>query len=284
MENYFVGIGAQKAGTTWLARYFTDHPQVGFSPIKELHYFDAKFRKDLCPNFDTKFQTRLLNLAKNMQSEPTSDQLERLRCMTLRVEMIYDDRKYKDYFNLLVEKETAVVGEITPSYSLLKTDGFADICRHYNQAKFLFIIRDPVDRVWSHLRFEERRRKDDNYQAVSMLDSFHTNPRIVLRTDYQRTLSSLYEAVNKENVCVAFFENLMHAETHEKELKKITDFLEIDYVQGDIEKKYNSGDSRKLDDIQIRKVARHFTNVYQYISSNFSDSIPEKWRRRMSLI
>jgi hypothetical protein len=39
---HFLVIGAQKAGTTWLARHLGEHPGV-FSPArKELHYFDKK--------------------------------------------------------------------------------------------------------------------------------------------------------------------------------------------------------------------------------------------------
>ena len=34
-DSFFVGIGAQKAATSWLADYLDGHPQVGFSPIKD---------------------------------------------------------------------------------------------------------------------------------------------------------------------------------------------------------------------------------------------------------
>ncbi len=36
----FIGIGAQKAGTTWLDRNLRAHPQVWMPKRKELHYFD----------------------------------------------------------------------------------------------------------------------------------------------------------------------------------------------------------------------------------------------------
>jgi hypothetical protein len=42
-----VGVGAQKAGTTWLFDYLGRHPDVAMSPIKELHYFDQIFRPEL---------------------------------------------------------------------------------------------------------------------------------------------------------------------------------------------------------------------------------------------
>ena len=36
----FMGIGAQKAATTWLAQNLRQHPDVWIPPRKELHYFD----------------------------------------------------------------------------------------------------------------------------------------------------------------------------------------------------------------------------------------------------
>src|SRR5215208_108045 len=54
-RTYFVGIGAQKAGTTWLHDYLSSRPDTFMSPIKELHYFDAEFRPDLFSSQHNKF-------------------------------------------------------------------------------------------------------------------------------------------------------------------------------------------------------------------------------------
>ena len=40
IRDFFVCIGAQKSGTTWLARILSSHPELFMSPVKELHYFD----------------------------------------------------------------------------------------------------------------------------------------------------------------------------------------------------------------------------------------------------
>lgn len=37
---HFLGIGAQKAGTTWLHRNLDRHPDVFFAPRKEIHFWD----------------------------------------------------------------------------------------------------------------------------------------------------------------------------------------------------------------------------------------------------
>ncbi|MGR9106202.1 MAG: sulfotransferase family protein [Gammaproteobacteria bacterium] len=36
----FLGIGAQKAGTTWLYRHLANHPKIHFPQGKELHFWD----------------------------------------------------------------------------------------------------------------------------------------------------------------------------------------------------------------------------------------------------
>jgi hypothetical protein len=43
----FLGIGAQKAGTTWLFEQLRTHPEIYFPRRKELHYFDENFHRPL---------------------------------------------------------------------------------------------------------------------------------------------------------------------------------------------------------------------------------------------
>ena len=43
----FLGIGAQKAGTTWLYANLRCHPDIFLPDEKELHYFDQRFHRSL---------------------------------------------------------------------------------------------------------------------------------------------------------------------------------------------------------------------------------------------
>ena len=38
----FIGIGAQKAGTSWLASCLSEHPEICMHPKKEAHYFNKR--------------------------------------------------------------------------------------------------------------------------------------------------------------------------------------------------------------------------------------------------
>jgi hypothetical protein len=40
----FVGVGVQKAGTSWWFDLLGDHPKIDRPPFKELHYFDSLYR------------------------------------------------------------------------------------------------------------------------------------------------------------------------------------------------------------------------------------------------
>ncbi len=45
----FIGIGAPRSGTSWVARSLEEHPEVCFSSTKETHFFDRVYKteKDL---------------------------------------------------------------------------------------------------------------------------------------------------------------------------------------------------------------------------------------------
>lgn len=41
----FLGIGAQKAGTTWVHAQLARHPQIRFAPVKEVHFWDKEYAR-----------------------------------------------------------------------------------------------------------------------------------------------------------------------------------------------------------------------------------------------
>jgi hypothetical protein len=47
----FLGIGAQKAATSWLHVQLVHHPQVWFPAVKETHFWDRRAGRDVCEWF-----------------------------------------------------------------------------------------------------------------------------------------------------------------------------------------------------------------------------------------
>lgn len=52
----FVGIGAQKAGTTWLYEMLSQHPDISFPLGKEVHYWNRAFPAQSVEDYLAKFQ------------------------------------------------------------------------------------------------------------------------------------------------------------------------------------------------------------------------------------
>ncbi len=42
----FLIVGAEKSGTTWLAKMLRQHPKIYLPPQKELYYFNRRFVED----------------------------------------------------------------------------------------------------------------------------------------------------------------------------------------------------------------------------------------------
>lgn len=117
----FLGIGAQKAGTSWLHTMLSCHPQLNLPSRKELHFWDwnrAKGFKWYSQQFTKKETTKT-------KSEPSSSS------------------------NLLL-------GEITPCYAVLKEHHIQEIRTLFPNVKIIFVARDIVDRAWSALCMELR--------------------------------------------------------------------------------------------------------------------------------
>ena len=158
-KTMLIGIGAQKTGTTWLYKYLSDHPDVFMSPYKEAHVFDHRhnYKAD-------QFREILLNrvidfseIIKNKKGRGCSELYSRVMNSVEKIAMIDDLDIYMEHFYQRVKGEK-VFGEITPAYSLLPKKGFKEILSLHDQVKFIFIMRDPIDRAWSHINDELRRK------------------------------------------------------------------------------------------------------------------------------
>lgn len=117
----FLGIGAQKAGTTWLFKRLAMHPEIYFPLGKECHYWNtSRWRRMWNRHYRRAFkQTRLKN-----------------------------ENGWK-------------CGEITPAYAMLPSKTIAEVKALSPDARVFFVARDPVSRAWSAVRHRVRRNIDE---------------------------------------------------------------------------------------------------------------------------
>ena len=59
-----------------------------------------------------------------------------------------------DYLAFLLKDSDSkpVIGDITPSYATLSRNEFARMSQLSQNSRFLYLMRDPIDRLWSEIR------------------------------------------------------------------------------------------------------------------------------------
>ena len=68
---------------------------------------------------------------------------------------------------LFDHKEDRLTGDVSPSYSEVESDDIRMIAKELPQTKFILLIREPVDRVWSALCMDSRKGKVTEEQITN---------------------------------------------------------------------------------------------------------------------
>ena len=273
---YFIGIGAQKAGTSWLAHHLSSHPAIAVSPLKELHFFDQIYRADMCGEFTNGFKQRLEGLqARCDKGQLSASEQVILDHLQQRLSIADMPSKYRQYLDSLASSDQQAVMEITPSYSLLQAEGFRAIKSTLPGVKLIFIMRDPIARYWSQLRYHQKMQPQ--FDALGHCVKGLDDSQFFLRTDYRRTLASVDEVFSPGEVCHIFYEDLFSAETHQSTLRDIAAFMRVDAISGAYSQRVNTGLDINLPQDCLPVLRQRFEPIYIDIRRRFGDRVPESW-------
>jgi len=275
-KTFLLGIGAQRSGTTWISRYLDKHPDVGFSPVKELHVFDSLIlRQD--QQIEAHFATNILN-----KPFPNSELQERLYHATAdRLAIPLTKGGYFRFFEKRAEPMHLAFGEITPEYALIPGEAFKILFESHPNIRFLYILRDPCHRYLSALSYWGRLRPHFKAQenVISGLDrSLFTRYSL-----YNETLKMLLEHVPRERILVLFMEELF--DDPETNLRALCDFLCIRYrslkdLRINSSDKVNStrnDNSLISSEEEIRIIRNRFTDVYNDLPMLIGRPLPKEW-------
>jgi len=273
-KTFILGIGAQKTGSTWLFDYFRTHPEVFVSSLKEMHYFDEIFRPDLCTGFGNRFAHSFFSQLAGRQNGDTPAGKVDFADLGDRVKMnLHGDSAYVDFFRKRVPAGIEYFCEITPSYSMLREDGFRAIKRLFPRTKVIFVMRDPIDRHYSMLRMAARNRgrSDDEHTFLHLLDTPDTHER----GRYDLTIGSLLKVFDAQDLFFGFYETLFN----EQEIKRLTDFLGVDYLPPDFARRVNAGHpGRPLSKREVDAALETYRPVYEFCADFFGSQLPGSWR------
>ena len=187
-------------------------------PIKELHYFD---RSPSYPSPSYLASPRLVerlfgkqkhnadfrrHFLRNLGSFAFHRRWSDLRWQCKHFLGHYDDNWY---FSLFEEGKGLLKGEITPSYSILDVDDVRAIKKLLPDLKVLFFVRNPIDRAWSHVRFDWTRNWFQDIDSVDGIRRFIDSPKQRLRGDYLRTIDIWRSCYPEEQFFVGFYDDVL---------------------------------------------------------------------------
>jgi hypothetical protein len=277
-KTFLLGVGCQKGGTTWLHRYLTTSPQFVPGYRKEFHVFDSLH---LPPEEESR--RRLLTQAANHAANPRADN-PRAAGAVHRLSMFLDPQFYFDYFTGLLHRspEARLVADVTPAYSMLPTEVLEQIREGFGQRGIttlpVFVMRDPVERIWSHIRMQARVHPEHEAaqtDSAAYLLAHHAQPEYASRTAYDETIRKLDSVFGPEQVFYSFYERLFT----DTEVRRLCDRAGIDFVDPSFDQRHNSSPSAApLSDETTRTVAEHYAGVYRAVAERFPDvSVPDLW-------
>ncbi len=122
MPDFFI-LGAQKCGTTSLYYYLVTHPSIASAWRKELFFFDSNFQKGLS---------------------------------WYRGQFPFSIRRY---YAELIRKQNFITGEACPNY-LFYPNVPKRVAEILPQVKLIVLLRNPVDRAYSHYRHQVARGRE----------------------------------------------------------------------------------------------------------------------------
>jgi sulfotransferase family protein len=279
------GIGAAKAGTTWLYRYLAAHPQVRLPAVKELHYFDTSETG----KFDRQISRIQREKARRTGRLPTNDM--RLDKRLRREIRAYDrwlnviaDPSDAAYVNFLTEAagNARVVGDITPAYATLSQATLTRMAGLAPVTRFIFLLRDPLDRLWSNIRMAAARRSGALTEtAAALLDKVLSgqDQTISARSDYSSALARVDAALDPKSLFLGFYETLFQPES----VDRICSFLGLAPHPARPEARVHVGADLQMTDTQRARALAWLTPQYDAVRQRM-DTLPQRWTDNMEAL
>lgn len=214
---FLLGVGAQKCGTSWLHHYLSRSPGFDGGMTKEYHVWDA---------LD-------LPLMRGQRAAPNPDGHNRDCLQALRRRMQTEDGAYFGYFRALCRDGATLTADITPAYAGLGRARLAQIKAGIEATgltcKAIFLIRDPVERDKSAVRFNLARgnHREGIPPGVTgfcaALAAYSRSDHARLRSTYGPTLRNLRAVFGPEQLYIGVFEALFTAPS----ISALSEFLGV---------------------------------------------------------
>lgn len=269
-KNFLLCVGCQKGGTSWLWKQLSRNENF-YAGMKEYHIFNKIYLSQLAPDYA---QKNYVKRSKEL-GEQTINSIDKNNPESYtRESFFYKIENYFNYFDSVISnKKVNTTGDFTPAYCFLPSDTFKFIKSSLEakgfKVKVIFIMRDPVDRVLSHVRMDMKKKKVGKEFTSQKLGVFYKDKHCIRRTRYESVISNLEKVFTREDIFYGFYENLFES----KSLSKFANFVEIPNLKFQVTEKVNVSlekyKSSVIDPELLKKIFKYYEKTYLFCYEKF---------------
>ncbi|HEY1961928.1 MAG TPA: hypothetical protein VGG69_05890 [Rhizomicrobium sp.] len=148
-----------KSATDWLFDQLVHHQDFWMPPVKELRYLKLPV-----PPMDNTVRKLSLYKAKGRPAGRDPD----LAFLKEAAALAGQPRDLEKYAGLFRFKGARLSGDISPGYYDLDGDDIVPIAQRFPRLKIVLMVRDPLERVWSHISM---RYREGHFDAALLSDA-----------------------------------------------------------------------------------------------------------------
>lgn len=150
-DHLLLGVGAMKAGTTWLHALLRRHPGIFFTPEKEIHYFYARYENPKVLDDRWRLNTAKRYTGFDPATADAAAVARNFRWLSTYLAGPVDDLWFRTLFQ--GRRHETWVADFSNLNALLSEAGWRRVLASAGQVRVLYTLREPVAQIWSHVRF-----------------------------------------------------------------------------------------------------------------------------------
>lgn len=284
-------IGATKAGTSWLYRALAEHPGAHMRAVKELHYWDTFGETEQAWQIGA-FLRRAEHFAERRQEAVAEGRERQVASLESQIvdlgalaHMLAADRDGDAaYVSYLTEgAEGRLVADITPAYGSLPVRILRRMAEVSPRAVFVYLVRDPLARLWSHVRMVAARSGvperlgERAHNLLRRLLTRGDESDILARGDYPATAERLGAAVPASRFRVVPFEAVVEPHGY----AALCRFLGLAPMTPATTRVVHAGPEVALSDDLKDKALAHLRGHYDWAARTLGP-LPQAWQANLT--
>ncbi len=242
IERLYLNAGAMKAGTTWLYSVLCEHPDIYFTYEKEIHYFAHVHTEMKLLGPKARFERFQQVIAKADPAKLDGGAMRRkLLWYANYISPALDDLWYANLFAF--KGRQAYCADFSNLTCHLGASGWAHVRRIAGTVRVVYLLREPLSRIWSHIRFHAQIIGEidriPHWSPGEML-AFAERNGILKNGGYARCLATMRDHLDASELLV-LFSDALHSDPRAM-LAGIEDFLGIarhDFAQKRLNSRVN---------------------------------------------